>query len=173
MTEVSFHARGQIIQTVPQGAVDGAPHPLGSVEAPALARLFLLVSLAAKPFVRVHEHRWSISLPEWRVLIGIRHSPGVSGSELSLSLGLDKMAISRAVRVLEKSGYIARTAAPGDVRRQALSATPQGEALCAVMGPQDRALEDHLLAALAPHEATVFIDLLDRLIARAREPQPD
>jgi len=158
---------------MPQGGVDGSTHPFGSVEAPALARLFLLVSLAAKPFARVHEQRWSISLPEWRVLIGIRQRPGVSGSELSLSLGLDKMAISRAVRVLEKAGHIARTSAPGDVRRQALSVTAQGEDLCCTMGPQDQALEDHLLGALSPHEAAQFVDLLDKLIARAREPQAD
>lgn len=155
-----------------QDSVDGSTHPFGSAEAPALARLFLLVSLAAKPFARVHEQRWSISLPEWRVLIGIRQRPGVSGSELSVSLGLDKMAISRAVRVLEKGGYIARTAAPGDVRRQALSVTAQGEDLCRVMGPQDQALEDHLLGALSPEESQQFVDLLNKLIIQARDARP-
>jgi len=139
-----------------------------ATEAPALARLFLLVSLAARPFGRVHEARWNISLPEWRVLVAILDRPGISGSELSHLLGLDKMAISRAVRVLERAGHVARSAAPGDVRRQALSCTAQGEALCHTMGPQDRALEQSLLDALTPGETAQFVAVLDRLVDRAR-----
>ncbi|WP_431283205.1 MarR family winged helix-turn-helix transcriptional regulator [Humitalea sp. 24SJ18S-53] len=127
------------------------------------------MSLAARPFGRVHEARWSISLPEWRVLIGIHKRPGVSGSELSAALGLDKMAISRAVRVLERAGHVTRSAAPGDVRRQALRCTPQGEELCQSMAPHDRQLEHELLGALSPEETAQLVAMLDRLVDRARE----
>lgn len=148
--------------------MDAPAADVPATEAPALARLFLLVSLAARPFGRVHEARWSISVPEWRVLVAILDRPGVSGSELSQLLGLDKMAISRAVRVLERAGHVTRTAATGDVRRQALACTEQGEALCRTMGPQDRALEQALLGALSPEEAAQFLAVLDRLVDRAR-----
>ncbi|PZW45035.1 DNA-binding MarR family transcriptional regulator [Humitalea rosea] len=141
---------------------------LSSADAPALSRLLLLVSLAAKPFARVHEHRWGISLPEWRVLLSVRDQPGISGSELAQELGLDKMAISRAVRVLERGGYLSRKTAPGDIRRQALRLTVQGEELCAAMSPHDRALDMHLLRDLAPSEAEQFMQMLDRLVAAAR-----
>jgi len=139
-----------------------------STDAPALSRLLLLVSLAAKPFARVHERKWGISLPEWRVVLKVRDQPGVSGSELAQDLGLDKMAISRAVRVLERGGYLDRAVAPGDVRRQALRLTAKGEDLCSAMSPHDRALDTQLLRDLAPTEAAQFMETLDRLVMAAR-----
>ncbi len=132
-------------------------------------KLVLLVNLVARPFARVHERAHGLRLAEWRVLRALAARPaGATAGELGEALGMDKMAVSRAVRALEAAGRLARRPDPRDRRCIALSATGAGRALVGTIEPQGRAREAALLAELTDAERAALDALLDRLVRRAR-----
>ncbi len=135
-------------------------------------RLLQLVNLTAKPFARLHERRHRISLTEWRVLLGLADQPGISAAEIGELLGLDKMAISRAVRALETQGRLERTPDPNDARRASLRLTEAGSALHREIMPSAVAREAEMFSVLCPAERAQLDALLDRLLTQARALTP-
>ena len=75
----------------------------------AFLKLLVLVNLTARPFGRLYARRYKITLAEWRVMFTVAGRPGAAASEIAEMLGLDKMAVSRAIRALERSGNLKRT----------------------------------------------------------------
>ncbi len=136
-------------------------------------KLLLLVNLTARPFARQYERRYQISLPEWRVMFALAARPGVSAARIGEQLGLDKMAVSRAVRALERRGRLQRRPDATDQRRAELRLSDEGLALFNHMAPAGEAREDALLEALSQQERATLGQLLDKLIARARLLQED
>jgi DNA-binding MarR family transcriptional regulator len=95
----------------------------------------------------------------------IAANPGVSQSELSREVGLDKSVTVTIVDELEKFGWAKRERSPTDRRRHALFATPEGEAhLDELFGIVGQA-EDAVLHQLSPAEMHLLSELLDRMYA--------
>ncbi len=161
------------MQPDPDRAAAPRPEPLDAAPAGAGETTFfkfvLLVNLVARPFARLHERADALPLAEWRVLRTLAFAPGpITASMLGDRLGMDKMAVSRAVRGLEARGRLHRGPDPADGRRIALSITPAGRALVARIEPSGQAREAALLAALSEAERATLDGLLDRLVAQAR-----
>ncbi|WP_207191479.1 MarR family transcriptional regulator [Paracraurococcus ruber] len=132
-------------------------------------RFVLLVNLVARPFAREHEREHGIRLTEWRVLRVLAAARGLAtAGEIGDALGMDKMAVSRAVRSLEAHGRLCRRPSPEDGRRIMLEITQAGRDLVAAIEPSGKAREAALLSALDEGERETLDALLDRLIARAR-----
>jgi len=134
----------------------------------AFFKLVLIVNLMARPFGRLRPQAQGLSLTEWRTLHAVAVEPGLAAAELTGRLGLDKMAVSRAVRALEAAGRLRREASGDDARRSALHLTAAGEALHAAIAPGGMAREAELLAGLNPVERAELNRLLDLLVRRAR-----
>ena len=132
-------------------------------------KLLLIVNLTARPFAQMHEKAHGLSLTEWRVLLALAARPRASAVDLTQVLGLDKMAISRAVRALERSGRIERRPSAADSRRSELHLTRAGRALHAAIAPSGARREALLLQGLTAAERTALAGLLDKLVARARQ----
>jgi DNA-binding MarR family transcriptional regulator len=95
----------------------------------------------------------------------IAANPGVSQSELSREVGLDKSVTVTIVDELEKYGWAERRRSPTDRRRHDLFATPAGEQhLDQLFGIIART-EDAVLHELSPAEMHVLSELLDRMYA--------
>jgi DNA-binding MarR family transcriptional regulator len=135
-------------------------------------QILLLVNLIARPFARLYADRYDISVAEWRLMLVLARRPSLTANDLCDMLGLDKMAISRAVRSLEKHGRLARAADPADLRRFTLSLTPDGLALYHVIAPSGHERQEALLSALQPTERAALDAILEKLVARARS-MPD
>lgn len=131
-------------------------------------KLVLIVNLVARPFSRLLQPAHGLSLTEWRTLHAVAVKPGVAAAELTGRLGLEKMAISRAVRALEAAGRLRREVSGDDARRSALRLTPAGETLHAALAPGGMAREAELLAGLSLAERAELDRLLDLLVRRAR-----
>jgi DNA-binding MarR family transcriptional regulator len=131
-------------------------------------KLLQLVNLVAKPFGRLHARRHDLPLTDWRVMLTLASRPGMTAAEVADLLGLDRMAVSRAVRALERQGRLARTTDPEDGRRAHLALTAAGHAVHRDIAPSGQAREAALLADLDPEERAAFERMLDRLLARAR-----
>jgi DNA-binding MarR family transcriptional regulator len=139
----------------------------------AFLKLLVLVNLTARPFGRLYARRHKISLAEWRVMFTVAARPGAAAADIADMLGLDKMAVSRAIRVLERSGHLKRTTDDRDQRRAALSLTSKGLAVFNHVAPGALEREATLFGVLDPSERKAFVATLDKLIAHVRAlPEP-
>jgi len=90
-------------------------------------------------------------------------------NELASELHLDKSTTSRLAASLERAGYVARSAKPGDGRAVVLSATRAGRALHARLVREDEVEMDRLirdLSAASRRDAVLLLGRLARLVSR-------
>jgi DNA-binding MarR family transcriptional regulator len=131
-------------------------------------KILSLVNFTARPFAARYEKKYRIRLTEWRVLFVLAQREALSASDLGDLLGLDKMAISRAVRALEKTRRLRRDPDKDDARRRILRLTNAGRALYDIIAPSGREREDMLLASLDEGQKNSLDALLNTLLKAAR-----
>lgn len=90
-------------------------------------------------------------------------NPGISQSELSREVGLDKSVTVTIVDELEKYGWAERRRSPQDRRRHALFVTPAGEAKLDGLFALMEKTEASALHQLSGDEMRVLSELLDRM----------
>lgn len=112
-----------------------------------------------------YRRRFGLKIPEWRVMAVLGDAGTMTQRALTAATVMDKVAVNRAVKVLEERGLVARVPNPGDGRSHLLALTGDGRAIHAEVMPLARATEADLLAGLAPQEEA----LLRRLLATLRE----
>ena len=71
-------------------------------------RLARLSSTVSSTIARAYDKEFGLSIPEWRVIAILGRFPGLSAVEVAEQTFLDKVAVSRAVTKLLKSGRIDR-----------------------------------------------------------------
>ncbi len=115
-----------------------------------------------------YRKRFALKIPEWRVMAVLGDSGDGAGPmtqrDLTAATVMDKVAVNRAVKVLEERGLVARVPNPGDGRSHLLELTEEGRAIHAEVMPLAREIERELLAGLVPVEE----ELLRRLLAQMR-----
>ncbi len=118
-----------------------------------------------------YRKRFGLKIPEWRVMAVLGDAEAAGGSltqrALTAATVMDKVAVNRAVKVLEDRGLIARVPNPEDGRSHLLALTGEGRAIHAEVMPLARATEHELLADLAPGEEAALRHLLAALRAAA------
>lgn len=120
-----------------------------------------------------YRKRFALKIPEWRVMAVL----GDSGEEasamtqraLTAATVMDKVAVNRAVKVLEQRGLIVRVPNPEDGRSHLLELTGEGRRIHDEVMPLAKATESELLAGLAPGEEDILRGLLAGLRGRAME----
>jgi DNA-binding MarR family transcriptional regulator len=115
-----------------------------------------------------YRKRFGLKIPEWRVMAVLGDAGDLTQRALAAATVMDKVAVNRAVRVLEERGLIARVPNPGDGRSHLLALTGEGRAIHGEVMPLARATERDLLAGLAPGEEAQLRSLLAGLRERAR-----
>lgn len=118
-----------------------------------------------------YRKRFALKIAEWRVMAVLGDAEASGGSltqrGLTAATVMDKVAVNRAVKVLEERGLVARVPNPDDGRSHLLALTEEGRAIHAEVMPLARATERELLAGLAPEEEAQLRHLLATLRARA------
>lgn len=82
---------------------------------------------------------------------------------------MGKVKVSRAAASLETRGLIRRVPNADDLREAFLVLTPAGEAIYGEIAPLALAYARDLTAGLSAKEQSALGDLIDKLLARARE----
>ncbi len=90
-------------------------------------------------------------------------NPGISQSELSREVGLDKSVTVTMVDEMEKFGWAERRRSPEDRRRHALYVTDAGAAKLDELFALMEQTEAEVLHALTPAEMALLSELLDRM----------
>ena len=124
-----------------------------------------------------YRKRFGLRIPEWRIMAVL----GDQGADVGEGRGamtqralaaatlMDKVAVNRAVRVLEERGLVARAANAQDGRSHLLELTAEGRMIHAEVMPRALATERELFDGLAPGEEALLRDLLARLRSRAEQ----
>jgi DNA-binding MarR family transcriptional regulator len=139
---------------------DGAPFDN------VLAGIHVVSNLIGRAYDGEIAARWDLSLPEWRIVLTLMHHPGATASQITSLWGMEKMAVSRAARKLERDGRVQRTVNKGDRRRYTLDLTAAGKKLYAQVEPGATARYHEIVDVLDPAERAALHSALSKLIGR-------
>ncbi|MGH8130668.1 MAG: MarR family winged helix-turn-helix transcriptional regulator [Steroidobacteraceae bacterium] len=135
-------------------------------------RLSVLSNTVSSALAGAYARRFGLTIPQWRVIAVLARAPGLSAAGVAERTAMDKVAVSRAVTDLTRSGRVRRLLAASDKRRSVLSLTARGRAIYRRIVPLALAYERRLLAELSPSEKLQFEALLGRLQKHARRLGP-
>ena len=135
-------------------------------------RLSVLANTVSAALSGAYARRFGLTVPEWRVIAVLARTPGLSAAEVAARTAMDKVAVSRAVAGLARSGRVRQTQAAHDRRRSVLTLTTRGRSVYRRIVPLALAYERHLLEALSAEEQAKFGELLARLLDRSRRLGP-
>jgi DNA-binding MarR family transcriptional regulator len=79
-------------------------------------RLSILSNTVSRTIASAYNKRFKLSIPEWRVIAILSRFPGISAVEVAERTLMDKVAVSRAVSKLIKTGRVDRQFADSDRR---------------------------------------------------------
>ncbi|GAB4471230.1 MAG: MarR family transcriptional regulator [Erythrobacter tepidarius] len=116
-----------------------------------------------------YRKRFALKIPEWRVMAILGDAGSMTQRALTAATLMDKVAVNRAVKVLEERGLVARAANPEDGRSYLLELTGEGRAIHDEVMPLALATERDLLSGFAPQEQTMLREMLAALRLRAGE----
>jgi DNA-binding MarR family transcriptional regulator len=131
-------------------------------------RLAILSHSVSHSIATVYNNRFSLSIPEWRVIAIVGRFPGLSAVEVAERTVMDKVAVSRAVTKLIKNGRIDRQFADADRRRSILNLSEKGLELHNEVSPLALQMESDLLADLSEEEIAVLDRVIDKLYAKSQ-----
>ncbi len=130
-------------------------------------RLAVLSTTVSATVARAYDKRFGVSIPEWRVIAVLGRFPGLSAVEVAERTMMDKVAVSRAVTKLIKSGHIDREFADTDKRRSILNLSADGKRLHDEIAELALQFERDLLLGFSAEELDSLNSLMERLLARA------
>jgi DNA-binding MarR family transcriptional regulator len=131
-------------------------------------RLSILSNTVSSTIASTYDKRFGLTIPEWRVIAVLGRFPGLSAVEVAERTLMDKVAVSRAVARLLKSGRIDRQFADADRRRSILNLSEEGRKVHDQIAPMALKFEEDLLHGLDDDEIRTLNVLMERLLARAR-----
>lgn len=131
-------------------------------------RLSVLSHTISTTIAKVYESKFGVSIPEWRVIAILGRFSGLSAVEVADRTMLDKVAVSRAVTKLIKSGRIDREFADADRRRSILNLSEEGKKVHDEIAPLAMAFELELLQGIDANDLATFNVVVERLLGKAR-----
>jgi DNA-binding MarR family transcriptional regulator len=131
-------------------------------------RLSILSNTVSSIIASTYDKRFGLSIPEWRVIAVLGRFPGLSAVEVAERTLMDKVAVSRAVSKLLRSGRLDRQFADADRRRSILNLSEEGRKVHDQIAPMALKFEAELLHGLDSDEIRALNVLMERLLARAR-----
>ena len=129
-------------------------------------RLSLLSNTVSQGIAQIYQENHHLSIPEWRVMAVLGRYPGLTASEVCERTVMDKVTVSRAVKILLDRKLVQRLIHTEDRRKRPLQVSnPEGRRLLEEIIPFAWDYQAELLRALEPDEWR----LLDGLIAKLFE----
>jgi DNA-binding MarR family transcriptional regulator len=129
-------------------------------------RIVALAHRVSRGLARVYESE-DLTIPEWRVLAVVAQATATTARDVVALTPMDKMAVSRAVALLQRKGLVVRRSDVRDRRVYWLSLSQRGSALYHRVARLALGYERRLLAGFSPGERREFVEALSRLDAGA------
>ena len=131
-------------------------------------RLSILSNTVSSTIARIYDKRFSLSVPEWRIIAILGRFPGLSAVEVADKTLMDKVAVSRAVTKLIKSGRLNRQFDDGDRRRSILNLSAEGRRVHDEIAPLAMQFERDLLRGIDDDDIERLNRIMETLLAKAR-----
>jgi len=91
----------------------------------------VLLQFAAGRFTRsasrLYQKKYDLGATDWRMLVMLTRVPGASVTQAAETIGIDKAAVSRALKRLEDHALVTQETPENDARRRTWTLTPLGE----------------------------------------------
>jgi DNA-binding MarR family transcriptional regulator len=126
-------------------------------------RLSVLSNRISQAIADLYEEKFSLTLPEWRMIAVLGEESDLSAAEVSQRTAMDKVAVSRAVKNLLASGRLERHFSNDDRRRSVLSLSDKGRKVYQKVLPLALSYEAMLLSGLSAKEQNFLGNILDKL----------
>lgn len=104
-----------------------------------------------------------LSRVKWCVLLAVAGHGHTSPSDIAAFIGIDRTAVSRALRQMEGDGHITRHDAKGDKRMIEVAATDQGRIALSQANGQAEKNAAHFSEKLSWYEKDALSDILAKL----------
>jgi DNA-binding MarR family transcriptional regulator len=117
--------------------------------------------------------RFGVGITDWRIMAMLAGEPWISPARICAATGLDKAAVSRSVRVLERAGLIDILPDAADQRRQSVALTRKGVTLHDRIVALALERERVLLQGFSAGERKRLLEFLVRLQARVQAANDD
>jgi DNA-binding MarR family transcriptional regulator len=131
-------------------------------------RLSILSNTVSSTIASAYNKQFGLSIPEWRVIAVLGRFSGLSAIEVAERTLMDKVAVSRAVTKLIKTGRVNRQFADADRRRSILNLSEEGRKVHDEIAPLALKFEEDLLHGLSEEEIQTLNVVMQRLLAKAR-----
>ena len=131
-------------------------------------RLSVVSNHISQTIADAYAERFGISITEWRVLAVLGRYPELSANGVAERTAMDKVAVSRAVARLLKTGMIDRKIHDSDRRRSVLRLSAAGYRIYDQVAPMALDYERRLLAGFSDAERATLAELLERLDEASR-----
>ena len=119
-----------------------------------------------------YRSRFGLKIAEWRVMAILGDAGSATQRELTEATLMDKVAVTRACKVLEERGLVMRQPNADDGRSHLLELTDEGRAIHGEVMPLARAMEAEIFATLDAAEIDQLQDLLRRIFAQTERMRP-
>jgi DNA-binding MarR family transcriptional regulator len=130
-------------------------------------RLSVLSNTVSGRIAKSYAERFSLTVPEWRVMAVLGRFPGLTAGEVTERTAMDKVQVSRAVARLLKTRRIERRVVDGDRRALHLFLTGEGRVVYSEIVPLALDYERRLGASLSIAERAQLERLLAKLTTAA------
>jgi DNA-binding MarR family transcriptional regulator len=133
-----------------------------------LGLIQLLSNLIGPAFHKEIETVHALSIAEWRVILTLMREPTAKASDISLQWALKPMAVSIAIRKLERRGLLARRTSSVDRRSRTLSLTPRGLSKYRAVVPSANVRYREILGCLPKSQRAVLASSLRTIVSHIR-----
>jgi DNA-binding MarR family transcriptional regulator len=116
-----------------------------------------------------YRSRFGLNVPEWRVMAVLGDSGALTQRQLTRLTIMDKVAVNRACKELEKRGLAHRKPNAEDGRSHLLELTEAGRAMHGAIMPLALEMERRLFTTFTQEELAAFRTLLARIRAEAAD----
>ena len=133
-------------------------------------RLSLLSNTVSQGIAQIYQKDHQLSIPEWRVMAVLGRYPGLTASQVCERTVMDKVTVSRAVKMLLDKQLVQRLTHSSDRRKRPLQIThPNGRKLLEEIIPFALEYQAALLKSLTTDEWGLFDGLITKLIIASTE----
>lgn len=132
-------------------------------------RLSILSQTISQLIAQEYESQFSLSMNQWRCIVIIHNHKDITAKGICEYALLDKMTVSRALKVLTGRKLVVATAALEDARKQKLNLTNQGKVIYNNVLPIARKYEESLLSALSESQIDNLREIFAKLMQVSKE----
>ena len=152
----------------PRRASTGGRHEVLELERFLPYRLSVVSNHISQTIADAYAERFGIGITEWRVLAVLGRYPELSATGVAERTAMDKVAVSRAVARLLRTGLIEREVHGSDRRRSVLRLSAAGYDVYDQVVPMTLEYERQLLSGFSDSERAMLDRLLTRLDQASR-----